>query len=330
MTKHTTRARPLAIVVGALATLGALAILLAEPIQTGNWRLDHFMLPLVVAITIAAGHLVGAAVRGLRPLATAGFLMAFLIGTALTVYSSVGNQREKMGARASTAEAHNLAVSDKRAELAKSRRSLALSEDMLKSAQARLPAACHGGNGKDCKGVTATIAVYQSAIKGDRATVGEVEADLARLGGTHVARPKAEALGELAAVVFGVDGNKVALIASTLEPFSYSLLFEITAIVAFGYGFGHSRRQPIVAVPVSTENEETEPLAIENRPHDKAEALADLLTLLGTGKTIPSQDYLAERWQRSKACVSKWVSEWETRELVTRQQIGKCKQTEAA
>ena len=47
----------LALAAGLAATGGALAILLADPIMNGGWRLDHALLPVIVGITIAAGHL---------------------------------------------------------------------------------------------------------------------------------------------------------------------------------------------------------------------------------------------------------------------------------
>ena len=90
---HYHTGRTLAISVGVAATGGALAILLADPIMTGNWRLDHVLLPVIVAITIASGHLCGCACAGWRILPAMGFSLIFLVGTVLTVYSSVGAQK---------------------------------------------------------------------------------------------------------------------------------------------------------------------------------------------------------------------------------------------
>ena len=120
----------LAIAAGAAATGGALAILLADPLMTGNWKLDHGLLPIIVGITIAAGHLVGSAVRGRRPLSALGFAAIFVVGTALTIYSSVGSQTESLGNKASNAEAHNAAIAEKRAAIKRAGDMLALSEAM--------------------------------------------------------------------------------------------------------------------------------------------------------------------------------------------------------
>ena len=49
--------RGLAILAGIAATSGAIALLLAEPLTTGHWTLDHGLVPLVVGLTVASGHL---------------------------------------------------------------------------------------------------------------------------------------------------------------------------------------------------------------------------------------------------------------------------------
>lgn len=61
----------------------------------------------------------------------------------------------------------------------------------------------------------------------------------------------------------------------------------------------------------------------------KQEALADLLTLSAMGHAVPSQDWLAERWDRPKGTISKWLSEWEDRDLITRSPAGRCKAVSA-
>lgn len=90
--------------------------------------------------------------------------------------------------------------------------------------------------------------------------VADAEAKLAALAGElHAlgaekvapskAKPFAKALG-----VLGFDRARVEAITSTFEPFAFSLLFELTAIVAFGFGFAHSpvpriRPAPLPAIP---------------------------------------------------------------------------------
>ena len=51
-----TKPQIMAIGVGIVAGGAALAILLQEPVVTGRWRLEHFLLPAIVAIAIEIGR----------------------------------------------------------------------------------------------------------------------------------------------------------------------------------------------------------------------------------------------------------------------------------
>lgn len=225
----------LAISTGVAAAGGALAILLQDPLSTGQWRIDHALLPIIVSVTIAAGHLVGSALRSRKVGSALGFAAVFALGTILTVYSSVGSQKATSGDKAATVESHNKAIADKRAELADARGRLTKAESMVEreTANKRCAQACNG---------------WKQRAGEVRSHVSILEVQLADLGGEKVARPRAHAFAE-AAAVFGFDRLRVEAAASTLEPFAYSLLLELTAIVAFGFGFGHARtRNPVQAL----------------------------------------------------------------------------------
>ena len=234
----------LAIAAGALATFGALAILLAEPWTTGQWRLEHVMLPILVALVIAAGHLVGDALRDRRWLHAAGFALVFVFGTALTVYSSVGAQKQAGGDRAGAVAVHNTAVRDKAADLAKERADLAIARDMLRNVQRQhAEESRRGGCRAACQGLERSITVYTASITGHETRIARLEADLRTLGGERVARPKAQALADVLAV-FGFDRRRVETASTVLEAPAYSLTLELMAIAAFGFGFARSRLSP--------------------------------------------------------------------------------------
>lgn len=274
----------LAIATGLAAAGGALAILLHDPITSGQWRLDHGLLPVVVAITIAAGHLLGTAARQRKVISCLGFALVFAVGTVLTVYSSVGSQNASSGDKASAVEAHNALVAAKQASIIAKRREREAAVDMLKAAQARLLAECQTGKGSKCAGIQATVSVYDGAVKGHDATVRELEADLARMGGARVARPKAAAFGE-AAAIFGFDRRTVESAAAVLEPFAFSLLLELTAIVAFGFGFGHSRSVP-VPVPANSNNP-VPPVPPRGRDNDVIDWVREFRKFHGRDPQIP-------------------------------------------
>lgn len=286
-TRMTYHARSwLAIATGIVASLGALAILLQDPITTHQWRLDHGLLPIVVAVTIAAGHLLGTALRWKRFISAVGFLAIFLFGTALTVYSSVGSQKAQSGDKALSVEHHNKAVAEKRSELENSRVRLAHAENMVEKevANKRCAQACQSWKDRVAE------------IRSHRAIL---EVQLERLGSEKIARPKARALAE-AAVIFGFDQRQIETAASVLEPFAYSLLLELSAIVAFGFGFGHNR-PATVAQPVK------QALTFERPLTDaEIEELKRKLQLLG-GR-VEMQDDLVAHLGVHKGEVSKRIA----------------------
>ena len=237
---HYHAGRTLAIAVGCAATGGALAILLADPVMTGNWRLDHVLLPVIVAITIASGHLCGSALRGSQILPALGFALIFLVGTVLTVYSSVGAQKSGAGARQDAViAAHNAEVASKRADLDRARLRLSQAEAM---ADREMTGSRCGPRCND----------WRLRAKEVAARISQLDGELQGLGAKQVApsraRPFAEALG-----VLGFDRAKVETIAATFEPFAFSLLFELTAIVAFSFGFSHCHQPRPASVEVPSE-----------------------------------------------------------------------------
>ncbi len=225
--KTTTRERWLAIGVGAAAAVAALAILWQDVLMAGaKPTLDHFLMIAIVGITIAAGHL---AIKGRTIGAFIGFGFVFALGLALTVYTSVGRQAEV----ADTAGRKADLVATERTRIMKLRDR---AETMLQEANGRLAAECKTGKGQRCDGIKATVDVYAAAVKGHNA-------DLAKLPVIVTASRS----GRFADVMelTGASRDKVQHVAYLIEPFAYSLFFELCAIVAFGFGFGG--RRPVIA-----------------------------------------------------------------------------------
>lgn len=309
---HYSRPAWLAITVGVAATGGALAILLADPVTTGIWRLDHVLLPVVVAITIAAGHLCGSALRGWRILPAMGFALIFAVGTALTVYSSVGAQKSGAGARQATEVAfHNGAIEEKRAEIEHAR-------VRARQAQAMADKEMTGERcGARCKD-------WRLREQEVQARIAKLEGELHGLGAPQVAPSRARPFAEALGVVSGLDVAKVEKIATTFEPFAFSLLFELTAIVAFGFGFGGKpgRREPKAAsppqasdtsgkvVPMTTAPKVKPVQAITERDFETDpitdDELAELRRIVGTGGV--NNRTLASRMGCSEGQASKLVT----------------------
>lgn len=309
---HYSRPAWLAITVGVAATGGALAILLADPVTTGIWRLDHVLLPVVVAITIAAGHLCGSALRGWRILPAMGFALIFAVGTVLTVYSSVGAQKSGAGARQEAAVvSHNEALAAKKAELGRAKVRFEQANTM---ADREMTGSRCGVRCEDWKTRAREVAAHVAQIEGELQGLGAPQVAPSR------ARPFAEALG----VVSGLDVAKVEKIATTFEPFAFSLLFELTAIVAFGFGFGGKpgRREPKAAAPPQASDTSGKVVPMTTAPKVKPvqaiterdfetdpitdDELAELRRIVGTGGV--NNRTLASRMGCSEGQASKLVT----------------------
>ena len=220
MTKTNTPGTGLAIAAGTFASIGAMAILLWEPMHSGNWTLDHALVPLVVGLTIAAGHL--AKVAGVRRLgAAAGFSVAFLLGTAFTLYSSVGRQGEG-------AEAHKISVEQANALYDDAARMKGEAEETVKGLRDKAAKECASGKGKRCDGITYSITTYEAAIRGYEQTMRDHP--------RQSTATKAAMAAEVAALA-GFSKDAAEAFFKVFERFALALMFEWTAIVAFGYGF---------------------------------------------------------------------------------------------
>lgn len=296
--------RILAILVGIAATVGALAILLADPVTTGKWRLDHFLLPLIVTITIASGHIFGKALRGWKLLSAMGFALIFTVGTLLTVYSSVGAQKSGAGARQEVAVVdHNTTIAQKRDELARARQRF---DEANAMADREMTGERCGRRCNDWKLRAKEVAAH----------ISQIERDLKGLGAPKVtpskARPFADAMG-----VLGFNRDKIEKIASVFEPFAFSLLFELTAIVAFGFGFGGRPARKPVPVP-SAPPAPAPPTSGGQRTQQTVDEL--LLRYVGSGI---DQKEIAAQTGLGTATVSRHAKDLEAAGAIRRERVGK-------
>jgi len=175
------------------------------------------------------------------------------------------------------------------------------------------------------------------------------------LGAEKVAASKSAPFADAMGVI-GFDRAKVEVITSTFEPFAYSLLFELTAIVAFGFGFGCAGRTVRPEARRPAENGSAAPDGAWPEPNgspapappqarercpvrapnggprlSKDAALQAVLTDLALGRRFASQDELAARFGRSKSTVSEWLRDWTREGLIPeRRAAGRCKVLEGA
>ncbi|MDQ8699204.1 hypothetical protein [Hyphomicrobium sp. LHD-15] len=309
--------RSLAIAAGMSFTAGALYILLEDIAAGHHWSMEHVLTVFTVVGTIAVGHLAVEAARIRHRLPALGFCLLFVAGTALTVYNSVGRQAESSDARLLDVEARN-------EQIVATKRALSANTAMLTEARERHARECATGRGKRCDGIAATIRVYEDAVKGNNS-------DLFKLGPPKPVAPKAEKMAAVAAV-FGADKTRAKALLMLIEPFAYTLFFELGSIISLGYGLGGQRLPERSATRLSA--------LAKHRPRNrrnvgngwqvstisKDRAEQDLIARLATGATVASQEDLAATWNVNKGTVSKWVSEWERNgKIPARQQAGRRK-----
>jgi hypothetical protein len=223
--------RTLAIASGAAATAGAIGLLISDAIISGHWTQDHALVPLVVGLTVATGHLAATALKRGKVLAAAGFAVAFAVGTAITVLNGMGRQSEGVEAKMAEAAAHNEAIVTKHDDVAKAR-------ERLRQANAMVEREMTGQRClKRCED-------WKLRAKEVAAHVTALEADLASLGAVKPVNAKAAKVGEIA-TAFGFEGKRAAALVLLIEPTLLPFLLEWTAIFAFGYGFARVHVKPV-------------------------------------------------------------------------------------
>lgn len=312
---------PAAILGGVAASGGATALLVRDATITGL-TVDIALMPILVALTILAGHLFWQALRGGRVISAAGLVLLAIFGSGLIVYETMGRRAEIRDVKVATASD----VEERRQHLKKM---LVEAQAALGTHRTAMDAECASGKGKKCDGLTYTVSTWDSAVTG-------YEAKLAKLPPPTPVDPKAERIAAtLALMGLQFKAGEVQKAVATLEPFAMPLFLEFGSIILFGFGLAH-RRRPAIPAPAPAEQVTPAAEPIPTPPSPKGgsvaqiEAERDLVTLMALGTPIPSQDWLAERWGVQKGTVSKWMSKWERAGIVTRASVGRCKQIEAA
>lgn len=324
----------LSIALGIVAASCALAVLLQDAIRTGVWTLEHALIPGMVFIAIAAGHLATLAMRSRHFGAAAGFAAAFGLAAVLTLYTSVSRQADLKTAHQLTVEAGQAHRAAKETELTR------LRSDLVTANQQQT----REMTGQRCLDRCLAWKARAGEIEHK---IARTEAELIMLGPPLASQAGADHVGALLALVgFGPDAKQALIL---LEPFLRAWLFELTAIVAVGFGF--APRATVAPIPSSVETipepvnpvQAPEPVAIvapavetiEPTPKPRGGltrelAEQDLVTLLAMGRSIRSQDELAKRWNVPNCTVSRWLADFQRRKIVECRKVGRTKEIVAA
>jgi hypothetical protein len=251
MSNHPTKGRALAITAGVAFLAGGLTILLGDVLTKPQaWNQYHALTVLTVFGTIAAGHLLVDAWKARHVLAALGFLILFASGTGLVVYQSVGRQAETTDAKTYDAEAANSQLAAKGADLAKAR---ARFDDANRAADNEMKGERCGTRCND----------WRQRAKEVQALVSQLEAEIRAIGPQKPVAPKAEKMASVAEL-FGFDHAKAKAALMLLEPFLWTLFFEIGSIVSLGFAF-RSKPISVSQMPISVSEPATTPPPVSRK-----------------------------------------------------------------
>jgi hypothetical protein len=277
----------IALLFGLALWLAASCLLVEDAIHSGHWSTQHLLSPLLTLATATAGIYCHRRLATLRLLSASGFTLVAVFGSALVVYSTTGRTAANSDARQAGALAVHSVAKDKREELA--------------TARITAKAECKSGFGTRCTNATARVDALTTELAALRP--GSID-------------PRGDALAKLATLL-GQDGERVRAIASAVDPWALPVWLELASIVFLSAAFPHRRKK--VFTPANGFQLES----VENvgKAFTKEQALLDFRTMRSSG----SQRFLADRWQVSEGCVSKWLRQWEDGGAIDRQRLGKHK-----
>lgn len=306
--------RPGALLLGATFALGTCYVLLADVRAPGDLTVDHAVTLLVLLGTVAAGHTLGRELRALHLMRSLGLGALFLAGTLYCVTSSAARNAESSSAKAAPVAAANEARRRALADLDEAKRELRLQ----RAAQAQ---ECATGDGARCRGRAKTAEAAGQAVAAAEQRLSMLSPERPTSGGLAHAATVFAALPLVTAEAAAIEAGLVLML-----PFAKAVFLELATIVFLGIGLGRSQRpRETVSQRCATASEEA---ATEGRPWTREEALRDLLALTERG-AVSDQQFLARRWGQSKSTVSRWMSSWERRGLVTRSRDGRRKRAAA-
>jgi len=181
-------------------------------------------------------------------------------------------------------------------------RTLSLNEEELVQAKAQAK--------RECATIGPRCQQWQSRVD-------QLTREMAPLRAVSV-DPRGDALVRLA-ILLGFESGKVRAIVAAVDPVVLPLFLELSSILFMGAAFQCRHRpatetiaQPLQAATVNN-------LKDCSRVYTKEEAQQDLKRLREAG----SGRYLAARWGRDPATVSRWLAEWSEDGTIARERNGK-------
>lgn len=223
---------PAAIAGGVLAAGGALALLVRDGFVTG-FTLDHALMPVLVALTILTGHLMGSALRDWKPISFLAFAGLACLGSGLTVYETMGRRAEVRDVKVASAK-------QSVEEIARAAGDRDLMREIVKEAANKFAKECGTGVGTKCEGKAFTLRMRQASLE-------KLEERVDKLGTPPPVDPKAERAAALLAL-FGFAPKAVKANVAVFEPMVLPFFLELGSIFLFGYGVKRHRPATVKVV----------------------------------------------------------------------------------
>lgn len=232
----TIHSRP-AIAGGLIAASASTVLLVRDAITTGP-TVDHFMMPVLVGLTVLAAHLGWQAARDWQAVAMPLLALA-AFGSSLIVLETMGRRAEGRDSHVAEATARNQTRSDKLADLDRARQRLADAEKMVD-----LETRAGGCPDKRRDGRRSNCSDWKQRAEEVRSHIAVLEGELLKLGGEAPVDAKAKRIAAVLALA-GVPMTAEAIEArvAVFDPFALPLFLEGLAVFLFGFGFGHAPRK---------------------------------------------------------------------------------------
>lgn len=277
---------------GVVAASAAIALLTRDGIQNGI-TLEHALMPVLVGLTVLAGHEAWRALKEAKLLSAAFMLVLAVFGSGIIVTETMGRRAETRDAKVAQATK----TVDQYATIAADYQR---ASKLVAEAEAWVGSECRSGAGPKCKGNQFVLAQRTAYAK-------ELKGQLEQAAAPAPVDSKADKIAYWAALL-GASKAVAKEVFQNLDPFTLSLFLELGAVAFFGFGVRTRKVTVSVfeSVPVSVPAETPKALSFE-RPltDDEVEQIRRILE----GRSAPvTNDELAALAGVTKSEMSKRVA----------------------
>ncbi len=278
---------------GIVAAGAAIALLTRDGIQNGI-TLEHALMPVLVGLTVLAGHEAWRALKEAKLLSATFMLGLAVFGSGIIVTETMGRRAETRDAKVAQAAKTVDQYADVAANYQRASKLVAEAEGWVASE-------CRSGAGAKCKGnqfVLAQRTAYARELKGQ----------LEQAAAPAPVDSKADKIAYWAALL-GASKAVAKEVFQNLDPFTLSLFLELGAVAFFGFGV-RTRKVSVDSVPSVSTVSEPKALSFESekgdRPDQEIEDIKKALNGLGHSVTNDqlaailgiSKSEASKRWRR--------------------------------